>query len=106
MTMALWYACIGAALLGIGLHSLIMTPSVFRKLIALNIMGNGAFLILVSLAKRVPEAGHLVPDPVPQAMVLTGIVVAVSATALGLALLIRYYEVTGNSTLPEDQADE
>jgi multisubunit Na+/H+ antiporter MnhC subunit len=35
-------------------------------------------------------------------MVLTGIVVSVSATAMGLAFLLRYYEATGRLALPED----
>jgi multicomponent Na+:H+ antiporter subunit C len=45
-------------------------------------MGAGVFHILVGIAYRGIEAP---PDPVPHALVLTGIVVAVSATALALA---------------------
>lgn len=101
MNPALWYALVGAGLVGIGLHGLILTPNLLRKIIALNIMGNGTFLVLVSLSKRLPEFAH--PDPVPQAMVLTGVVVAVSATALALALLCRYYEATGRLVLPENR---
>jgi multicomponent Na+:H+ antiporter subunit C len=102
MTPALWYAFVGVALLGIGFHSLILTANIFRKIISLNIMGNGTFLILIALAKRVPGLTAVIPDPVPQAMVLTGVVVSVSATALALALLLRYYETTGRLVLPED----
>lgn len=102
MTTAIWYALIGAGLVGLGLHSLVLTPNILRKIIALNIMGNGVFLILVSTSKRLPGLEDPQPDPVPQAMVLTGVVVAVSATALALALLRRYYEATGNIVLPED----
>jgi multicomponent Na+:H+ antiporter subunit C len=101
MNPALWYALIGAGLVGIGLHSLILTPNLLRKIIALNIMGNGTFLVLVSISKRLPGMTH--PDPVPQAMVLTGVVVSVSATALALALLRRYYEATGYLVLPENR---
>ncbi len=46
-------------------------------------MGAGVFHILVAVAYRGTETA---PDPVPQALVLTGIVVAVSATALALTL--------------------
>jgi len=46
-------------------------------------MGAGVFHVLVAVAYRGLDAA---PDPVPQALVLTGIVVAVSATALALAL--------------------
>jgi len=51
--------------------------------LALNVMGAGVFLVLIAVAYR----GAGTPaDPVPHALVLTGIVVAVSATALALAL--------------------
>jgi len=105
MTTAIWYALIGAGLVGLGLHSLVLTRNILRKIIALNIMGNGVFLVLVSTSKRTPGMDHASPDPVPQAMVLTGVVVAVSATALALALLRRYYEATGNIVLPEDSPE-
>ncbi|RCK77953.1 MAG: monovalent cation/H+ antiporter subunit C [Candidatus Ozemobacter sibiricus] len=102
MTTALWYALVGVILLAIGFASLILTPGLLRKIIALNIMSSGTFLILVSLARRSPDPVTQAPDPVPQAMVLTGIVVSVSATAMGLAFLLRYYEATGRLALPED----
>jgi multicomponent Na+:H+ antiporter subunit C len=57
-----------------------------RKLIAINITGAGVFQLLVAVAYRGLDQA---PDPVPQALVLTGIVVAVSATALALALWNR-----------------
>ena len=59
-----------------------------------------AFLVLVGLAQR-----HDVPDPVPQAMVLTGIVVAVAATALALALTRRLHALTGRLELPVEDVD-
>ena len=37
-------------------------------------------------------------DPVPQALLITGIVVAFSATALAVAILMRVFEVTGSVT--------
>jgi multicomponent Na+:H+ antiporter subunit C len=62
-------------------------------------MGSAVFLVLVAMAGRNPDAP---PDPVPQAMVLTGIVVTVGATALALALACRVSRETGRSELPED----
>jgi multicomponent Na+:H+ antiporter subunit C len=75
----------GAALFGIGLYGLLAYAPWMRKILALNVMGNGVFLIFIALARRDP----LVTDPVPHAMVLTGIVISVSATAFALALLKR-----------------
>jgi multicomponent Na+:H+ antiporter subunit C len=42
------------------------------------------------------------PDPVPHAMVLTGIVVAVSATAFALSLVRRLHARTGRVTLDDE----
>ena len=40
--------------------------------------------------------------PVPQALLITGIVVAFSATALAVALLLRLHDETGSVTLSSD----
>lgn len=80
------YASIGAGLFSLGLYALIMHVHLLRKILAINVMGSGVFLVLVALAKR---TGDEMPDPVPQAMVITGIVVAVSATALALILMLK-----------------
>jgi multicomponent Na+:H+ antiporter subunit C len=94
---ALFYAWIGIVLCGLGLFGFIVQRHLMRRLLAFNIMGSGSFLILVGLA----QDGRGI-DPVPQAMVLTGIVVAVASTALALVVLRRWYRVSGESTLPED----
>jgi multicomponent Na+:H+ antiporter subunit C len=76
------YGSAGLLLFTLGLGSFLVHSPLLRKLIALNITGTGVFLVLVAVAYRGPD---LPPDPVPHALVLTGIVVAVSATALALA---------------------
>ncbi len=90
------YALLGITLFSIGLYGLIVREHLLRKILALNIMGSGIFLVLVALGKR--SAGDL-PDPVPHAMVITGIVVAVSATALALTLMLKLVEVSGSAVL-------
>jgi multicomponent Na+:H+ antiporter subunit C len=85
MTVALWYGLTGIALFFIGLCGLALGTHLLRRLIGVNVMGSGVFLLLVAGAHGSPGG----PDPVPHAMVLTGIVVAVSATALALALARR-----------------
>jgi multicomponent Na+:H+ antiporter subunit C len=47
-----------------------------------------------------------IADPVPQAMVLTGIVVSVAATALALALARRLLNLTGEMRLPQKATDD
>jgi multicomponent Na+:H+ antiporter subunit C len=74
------YPCSAVLLFFIGLHGVFFRPQVLSKILAANIAGSGVFLLFISLA---PAA-----DPVPQAMVLTGIVVALCFTAVAVALLL------------------
>ena len=71
------------ALVFVGLHGLLAVRDPMRRLLAANIFGSGVFLMLLGTARD--TSGQL--DPVPQAMVLTGIVVSFAATALGLSLV-------------------
>lgn len=84
------YACTGALLFSIGVAGLILRQHLLHKILSFNVLGSGTFLVLIGLGQRTG-----VPDPVPQAMVLTGIVVAVSATALALALARNLLHLTG-----------
>jgi multicomponent Na+:H+ antiporter subunit C len=98
----LLYSIAGVLLFCLALYGLIIQPHLLRKIIALNVMGGGVFLFLISVARRNAD---VFPDPVPHAMVLTGIVVALAATAFGIALARRIYGETGQKTL-EDTGDE
>lgn len=98
----------GAALVGLGLYGLICHPGVLRKILAFNLIGSGVFLLFGVIAKRgggvLAAAGIGVDgDPVPQALVITGLVVAFAATAIAVALLLQLAEVSGRGTL-EDEA--
>lgn len=99
MSSGLLFACVGALLFTMGMAGVILIGHLLRRILSFNVMGSGIFLILVGLAQR-----HDVPDPVPQAMVLTGIVVAVAATALALALVRRLHALTGQFELPTDES--
>jgi multicomponent Na+:H+ antiporter subunit C len=102
MNISLLYSLVGIALLGMGLYRLVIDPNLVKKILALNISGAGVFLFLVAVAARTSGA---VPDPVPHAMVLTGIVVAVSATAVALGLACRIQEIKGTAELSENEPD-
>jgi len=91
----------GAALIGLGLYGLLTAPHPLRKILAFNILGSGVFLLFGIIARKGAAAGFAA-DPVPQAMVITGIVVAFSATALAVALLLRLFQETGCATLDPD----
>ncbi len=98
MTTDLLYAFSGAGLFVVGLFGMVMLDHLLRKLLAFNLMGSGTFLVLVGLAQHRQGV-----DPVPQALVLTGIVVAIAATALALVLIRRYFHLTGQVTLESDR---
>lgn len=83
------YALTGVGLFVLGLRGALLRRSLLGRILAINICGAGVFLGLVAIAYRGPE---LPPDALPHALVLTGIVVAVSATALALALGRRLRE--------------
>ncbi len=100
MNSILLYALLGVGLFTLGLYALIIHAHLLRKILAINVMGSGVFLVLVALGGRTPGA---LPDPVPHAMVITGIVVAISATALALALMLRVQAKTGRAQLPEER---
>lgn len=95
------YLLAGAALFAVGFYGLLARGRLLAKLIALNIMGSGVFLVFIAMAEAAPGA---VPDPIPHAMVLTGIVVSVCATGLGLALADRV-EAGGSEPGPPDGRD-
>jgi multicomponent Na+:H+ antiporter subunit C len=94
----------GAALVGLGLYGLICHPGALRKLLAFNLVGSGVFLLFGAVARRGAASGFG-GDPVPQALVITGLVVAFAATALAVALVVRLAQAAGRTDLdPEPPA--
>lgn len=84
----------------IGLHTMITRTNLIKKLIGLNIMETAVFAFIVTSGMveggdaPILGAGAHGPfaSPLPHALVLTGIVVAVSTTALALALIVRIHK--------------
>jgi multicomponent Na+:H+ antiporter subunit C len=83
------YLLAGAALFALGFYGVLARRRLLAKLVALNVMGSGVFLVFIAFAAGAAVTPGATPDPVPHAMVLTGIVVSVCATGLGLALADR-----------------
>lgn len=75
----------GAVLFVIGLHGLFGRRHLVMRIMSANISAAGTFLVILSATAREGE----VADPVAQAIVLTGIVIAVSVTAFALSLVGR-----------------
>jgi multicomponent Na+:H+ antiporter subunit C len=101
MTAQFLYGGAGMVLFVLGIWSFLVHEPLVRKLIALNIMGGGVFHVLIAIAYRGDDTA---PDPVPHALVLTGIVVAVSATALALALGRRLDDLNPSDGLDADSS--
>ena len=101
MSIATIFGVCAACLVGLGLYGLIAQPQPLRKILAFNILGAGIFLLFGAVARRGAAAG-MGGDPVPQALVITGIVVAFSATALFDANLLRLFDETGGTSLQND----
>lgn len=89
-------------LFGIGFTNLLLQKNLIKKIIGLNIMDTAIYLFL---AEKGYIAGRMAPiieegareaenyiNPIPSGLVLTGIVVSVSVTALMLSLTIRLYQ--------------
>jgi multicomponent Na+:H+ antiporter subunit C len=87
-----------AATVGLGLYGAITNPQPLRKILAFNLLGSGVFLLFGIVGRRGAGAG-VGNDPVPQALVITGVVVAFSATAMAIALLLRLFHTAGSTSL-------
>lgn len=92
---------VSVILFGIGFTNLLIQKNLIKKIIGLNIMDTAVYLFL---AEKGYIEGRVEPivvngiqeveayiNPVPSGLVLTGIVVSVSVTALMLSLTIRLY---------------
>src|SRR5262249_5150520 len=102
MTEAALYGLCAAVLIGLGLYGLIVQPHPLRKILAFNLIGGGIFLLFGVVARRGAAAG-LGGDPVPQALVITGLVVAFAATAVSVGVLLRLFQESGRTSLRSDR---
>ena len=88
----------------IGLAGMLLNRNLFKKLVSMGFMDSAIFLFLTSAGyvegrmapiiadPAVPATMEAYSSPLPAGLVLTGIVVSVSFTAFGLALMQRLYK--------------
>ena len=97
-----YYEAASMILFSIGFTTMLLHPNLIKKIIGLNIMDTAIYLFLA--AKGYIE-GKLAPiivngdlametyiNPIPSSLVLTGIVVSVSVTAISLSLVQKLYK--------------
>ncbi len=95
-------------LMMVGFYAMIAKENLIKKIVGMNIFQTAVFLFYVSIAKvdggTAPiewAKGGLYDNPLPHTLMLTGIVVSVSTTAVALALVIKIYKAYG--TIEEDK---
>ena len=92
---------VAVVLFGIGFTALLLNRNIIKKIIGFNIMDTAIYLFLTSigyiegrtapiLVDGITDASHYI-NPIPSGLVLTGIVVSVSVSALMLSLTVRLY---------------
>jgi multisubunit Na+/H+ antiporter MnhC subunit len=95
-------------LIAIGLFGIMKKKNIIKIIMAISILETAVNMLLISIVyesdKTAPiftngkEASQMV-DPVPQALVLTAIVIGVAVLALGLSIAVKYYKLTGISNI-------
>ena len=93
---------IAMILFGIGFANLMFQKNLIKKIIGFNIMDTAIYLFLAEKGYITGRMAPIVVDgiqdvsayinPIPSGLVLTGIVVSVSVSALMLSLTIRLYQ--------------
>ncbi len=102
-----------ALLMMIGLYIVIAHDNLVRKLIGLNVLQVSVFVLYISLghvsggtAPILTEDHHLYASALPHVLILTAIVVGISTTALGLALIVRIHRAFGSIEESELEQEE
>ena len=98
---------VSVVLFCIGIYTTLSQTSLMKKIIGINIIGNAIFLLLIAagniregIAPIMHGGDHvqheiIYVNPLPAALVLTGIVVSLSVTAFALSIVVRLYEYYG-----------
>lgn len=112
MTASLALVLAAGVLIATGIY-LTLERSLSRIVIGLALLGNGVNLLFLVAGGRAGEAPINVPgadsstiaDPLPQAMVLTAIVIALGLTAFVLAMAYRSWQLHGHDEVQDDLED-
>ena len=102
------FLILSAGLISIGLYGIMSKKNLLKLLISLDIMDVGVNLLIVTVGYLPGGTAPIMDgdygkyvDPLPQALVLTAIVIGVSVLALGMILTIRHYRGTGSLEMDE-----
>ena len=110
MTPTLILAIAGGVLIAAGVY-LLLERSLMRILAGVMLAGNGVNLLFLvasgpaGLAPIVGEDPEAIADPLPQAMVLTAIVISLATGAFLLAMSYRSFQLEGHDEVADDVED-
>lgn len=99
-------------LMMMGFYIVISDSNLVKKIIGLNVFQTSVFVLFISMSKVkggtapiLTEEASLYSNPLPHVLILTAIVVGVSTSALGLALISRIHRAYGtvDETLIHEQ---
>ncbi len=104
---------IAVVLLMTGFFAVIAKRNMVKKLIGLSLFQAAVFLLYITMDNveggtapifTADGAKQIFSNPLPQVLILTAIVVGISTTALGLAIVVRTKEEYG--TIEEDEIQQ
>lgn len=91
-----------------GLWGIMANKHLIKKIFGLNIINTSAVILFIHEGSTIGEEAPILQnglatmaDPVPQALMLTAIVIGVCVTALALALAVHLQQVTGSYDIDE-----
>jgi multicomponent Na+:H+ antiporter subunit C len=104
--MELWLTLAIGVLFATGTY-LVLRRSLLKVVIGVSLMSHGTNLLLLTTGKLkrgavpmlVEGYGGMYTDPLPQALILTAIVISFAVTAFMLALVYRTYQLLGTDDL-------
>ena len=103
-TLGLYNYWVFAVLLMVGFYAVIAKSNLIKKLLGLSIFQSAVFLLYITMDKveggtapiiQPGAVDQIYSNPLPQVLILTAIVVGISTTALGMAIIVRINEAYG-----------
>lgn len=95
---------IGIALFLIGMYGLLARRNIIKTIISMGIIQSGIILFFLTInytRNSIPPIGNnidiITSDPLPQALMITAVVIGISITAVGLIMFITLYHRYGTS---------
>lgn len=107
--MSIWEFAVIAVLFAVGSY-LLMERSLTRVALGVGVIGNGVNVLIIASGSEPGEAPIIgregvLTDPLPQALVLTAIVIGFALLTFLMTLAWRNWTITGNDEVEDDVED-